>query len=283
MLHVQSMFRVLFNGGGFMNKLITVALVASLAFAAGCRGIKAKNKKNKQQVGQVQGKSGLKSYGGLTASGVTVDFVHASGSLDLEHATVHGDCKTRGSGTLKQVTISGDCCASGSVVLADVTVGSLLRTRGSCSATKLQAKEATFSGSADVRDSSCQKITAAGSLKMTNTSADDISSSGSFKAADCTCKIIALKPNSSKTKLVLTKSTATDITVEPGSGSNGFSIDLFGFHYSSSSGACEEATLVLDGSRVSGDITFKDIKGTVVLCNGAQVVGQVIGGQAIAG
>ena len=305
-------------GGLFMNKLIAVALVASLAFAAGCRGIKAKkNKKNKQRVEHVDGKSGLKSYGGVTASGVTVDFVQASGGLDLENATVrgdcssrgggrlkqvtidgdcsmsgsgkltdvtiHGSCTTRGSGSLKQVKVGGDCSTSGSARLTDVTVGNLLITRGSCSATKLKAKDATFTGSANVSDGSFETITARGSFKMTNTSANDIVSSGSFKAADSTCKAIALKPHTSKTDLVLFKSTATDIIIEQGAGSNGFSINIFGFHYSSGSDTCEEATLVLDGSTVSGDITFKNIKGTVVLRNGAQVVGQVIGGQAIAG
>jgi len=42
--------------------------------------------------------------------------------------------------------------------------------------------------------------------------------------------------------------------------------------------AKRQAWVVLDGTIVHGDIEFKDLQGTVVLRNNAQVTGNVLGG-----
>ncbi len=220
----------------------------------------------------------------------------SSGSLQLKDVAIGGKCTTAGDATFDQVTITGSvrtagdarivnskivgkCVTSGDACIDTTTVGSNCMTSGDASLKNVTvAGNVTASGQIVLRDCQLQQAVAvSGSASMVNTKiSGDVSLTGKLAQFEhCSCKALTLCPrNNSKT--LFKSSSLANITVH----NHGSSWTFCGFTFKSDN-RCKRATIELDATTIYGDVLFKELTGTVVLRNGAQVTGQVIGGHLV--
>jgi len=236
-----------------MKKFYNSALVAcACALLAGC---------GKHVHQGYEAKKSLKSVGDLSVAHSTVSRVDAAGRADLHDVHVDGDCSVAGGTTLTRVTIGGT-----------------LRCAGSCAARDVRAHSINLAGSADLRQVVSDKgMSVRGDMTIADSTIHGQTNvRGGVLRADNTAfaDVVATVDKERDGKPVefkLTQSTLDSLTIK-----NGASVSVLGMQVNKP--AKRQAWVVLDGTIVHGDIEFKDLQGTVVLRNNAQVTGNVLGG-----
>lgn len=206
-----------------------------------------------------------------------VDSVNGIGNTYLHATDVIHNCSTSGDAHLHDVTIAGNCSASGDAIFKKVTVFGSLKTSGDATLDTVVANDFIHSGLLTMHNCEVKEnATISGSATLINTTFfGDISLSGELQQFEsCLCKTLKLCPPDNST-MIFKSSTLSNITVKHGKNWSfcGLNINL--------GNDCKKAILELDDTIVTGNIVFDDLAGTVIIRNGGQVVGQVIGGSVL--
>lgn len=264
-----------------MYKMIMFLALVCLLLESGCD---AKKRKSKDQCSisadQYAPVGKLKSFGSSYARGQHYRYVDALGTAKLEQITIDENCNIQGTATLVDVTIGGklsilgkvkkmqnvrigaDCNLQGTMMLDTVEVAGDVWLLGTAKITELQAERAVeFFGTTNMVKS---KI--AGALTV----------HGNIATQSCFLNDISIFVNADDAELFFTNSTIGAVVVKKSHKAKMHwllrVLTWFGHN------EAKEARIVLDGTTVLGDIKFENLMGTVVLKNGAQINGQVIGG-----
>ncbi len=191
--------------------------------------------------------------------------------------TIGGNCSTAGDAHFNDVTIDGNCSTAGDASLKNVAIHGSLKTAGDATLDTVVADSAIHSGSVTMHNCEVrQNATMSGRAILVDTKiASDMKLSGELKQFEnCSCNALQLCPGNDSTT-ILKSSTVSTITVKHGTNWSFFGINI------NIGNNCKKATIELDGTVVTGDIIFDDLAGRVIIRNGGQIAGQVIGGDII--
>ena len=192
-----------------------------------------------------------------------IDNVRGVGDKYFTTTDVRNNFTRVGNVHLNDVTIAGNYSVVGDAILDKVTVTDSVSQVGEITMYGCQLKSSV-------------SVTGRGVITATAI-AGDMSVCGELaQFENSSCKAMTLYPSDSSTTL-LKSSTVANITVKHGTSWSFFGIK---FNIGNNGNKCKKAIIELDGTTVSGDVIFDDVVGTVILRNGAQVIGQVIGGAA---
>lgn len=226
--------------------------------------------------------SPMRVAGSVSSSHTVLSSVQVAGSIDLLDVTVQSDCNVAGSCKLTDVRIAGDCAVAGSAKLVKVTVGGLLRVAGTCRANNLVVQDASSTGLSVLNNVTVeQALEAWGGLTIMASKVHGITKvhathRGSFVAEKTTFKDVEIIVDHRSGRLTMTKVQVDFVIIYPKPRSG---LRLFGLQIIP---PVRKATLILDATIVDGDIDFQSLQGSVVLRNGAQVRGQILGGIVVA-
>ncbi len=223
----------------------------------------------------------MRTAGSVSSSHTVLSSVHVAGSIDLLDVAVQSDCNIAGSCKLTDVRITGDCAIAGSAKFIKVTVGGRLYVAGACKANNLTASEASSSGLVVFNNATIdQKLEAWGGLTITNSRIRGMATvraayRGAFLAEQTIFKDVEIVVDRRSGHLTMNKVTVDFIIIRknPSSGFTLFGVQIIP--------PVQKATILLDATIVDGDVEFQDLQGTVILRNGAQVRGQVLGGVVV--
>ena len=223
----------------------------------------------------------MRMAGSVSSSHTVLSSVHVAGSIDLLDVAVQSDCNVAGSCKFTDVRIAGDCAIAGSAKFIKVTVAGTLHVAGACRANNFSARDASSSGLSVLNNATiAQTLEAWGGLTIMNSSVRGITKvhaayRGSFTAEQTTFKDIEIMVDRRSGALTMTKVHVDFVIIckNPKSGFRIFGLQLIR--------PVQKTTVVLDATIVDGDIEFQELQGTVILRNGAEVRGQVLGGVVV--
>ncbi len=167
---------------------------------------------------------------------------------------------TAGSATLDNIHVKGKATIAGALKATQGTFGSLLANGATTLDTITINNHAHINGSLKSTKGTYGSLSVYGGATLSSiTVTGDTTSAGAFRATDSTFSAISAARGS---HITLTNSTASSITITKGHTDKLHPIEL-------------------DASIIKGNIEFEEKDGTVILRNGAQVTGEVIGGAII--
>lgn len=198
--------------------------------------------------------------------------VQVEGDTAVERTTA-SFVDVSGNAALHDVKVEGDCSVSGKATLSGVAIGGRLICPGGCEAKKVQARSITVAGTNTLLDVTTDgALDASGDTRLFNVTVQGKTSASGSLRADNTVLNQLFVGVSKDSDVYLTRSVVNDIVVEKDTKA-GFKV--LGIQVSR---PASNATVVLDGTVVRGNVEFRDLKGTVELRNLARIEGNVIGG-----